>query len=85
MRNLFIKIIKSYQKYISPAIPARCRYIPTCSEYAITAINRFGAFRGGLIAMYRIIRCSPLGSYGYDPVPDHFTFKRQSPKPKHKF
>lgn len=80
-----IWLIRQYQKHISSAIPARCRYTPTCSAYAITAIRRFGAFRGGLLAFYRILRCSPFGSYGYDPVPEKFTFKRQTPKPPHKF
>ena len=62
-------LIRGYQLVISPIIGPRCRHLPSCSEYAIEAILRFGALRGGWLAIRRIIRCNPWGTSGYDPVP----------------
>ncbi len=70
MKKLFIKLIKFYQKYISRLKKPCCRYIPTCSEYAITSIERFGVLCGGFMALCRILRCNPLFKGGYDPVPE---------------
>lgn len=67
--NGLLLIIRGYQVAISPLLPARCRYIPTCSEYAMEAIVRYGAQKGIRLAFKRILRCHPLGSHGYDPVP----------------
>ncbi|MCQ2445340.1 MAG: membrane protein insertion efficiency factor YidD [Clostridia bacterium] len=72
MRKLLILLIRGYQKYISPLKGPCCRFIPTCSEYTVTAISRFGAIRGGWLAIKRILRCSPLCPGGYDPVPETF-------------
>ncbi len=67
--RIAIALVRFYQKAISPYFPSCCRFRPTCSQYAITAIERFGAIRGGLMAIKRIHKCSPLFSGGYDPVP----------------
>ena len=69
IRRIFIAVIRFYQRAISPYFPACCRYRPTCSEYAVTAINRFGVIKGGWMAIKRIHRCSPFFEGGYDPVP----------------
>lgn len=76
MKKIFIYLIRFYQKHISSYTQPRCRYNPTCSAYAVTAIERFGAFKGGLMAISRILRCNPLGGYGLDPVPDEFYLGR---------
>ncbi len=70
MKILLIWLIRGYRTFISPLFPPTCRYQPTCSMYAIQAIERFGAFRGGYLAIRRILRCHPFGSSGYDPVPE---------------
>ena len=67
--NLIIKLIKFYQKNISPQKPPRCRFFPTCSQYAVEAIEKFGAVKGSFLAVCRLIRCTPLSKGGYDPVP----------------
>ena len=69
MRAILIAAIRLYKKYLSPMLPPACRFEPTCSEYALTALSRFGVCRGGLLAMWRILRCNPLCRGGYDPVP----------------
>lgn len=69
MKRLLIRIIKLYQKNISPIKPGCCRFIPTCSAYAMEAIEVHGALKGGLLAVWRLLRCHPLCKGGYDPVP----------------
>ena len=73
MKKLIAKgmllLIKFYQQCISPFTPAACRYTPTCSQYAIEAIQKYGPFQGGWLALKRILRCNPWGGSGYDPVP----------------
>ena len=72
MKKLLIKLVRLYQKYISPLRPACCRYIPTCSQYAIEALEKYGALKGSLLALKRFSRCHPfhLGEHDfYDPVP----------------
>jgi uncharacterized protein len=66
---LFLGLVRFYQYTISPLTPASCRYTPTCSQYAIEAIQKYGPFKGGWLAMKRIARCHPWGGHGYDPVP----------------
>ena len=61
--------IRLYQVAISPLLPASCRFTPTCSTYAMQALHRHGAARGGWLALRRVVRCHPWGSSGYDPVP----------------
>ena len=65
----FILLIKFYQDVISPAIGPKCRYTPTCSQYAIEALKKYGLFKGGWLAMKRIASCHPWGGHGHDPVP----------------
>ena len=67
-KSLFILPIKFYQLVISPMLPNSCRHLPTCSEYTIEAIYTHGVFKGVLKGLYRILRCNPLGSSGYDPI-----------------
>ena len=64
-----IWLIKSYQKWISPLFPAKCRYQPTCSHYCVEALEKHGFFRGGFLGLSRIFSCHPWGGSGYDPVP----------------
>lgn len=68
MKSILILMIKFYQVFISPLKPPSCRFIPTCSEYAILAIEKYGVIRGGYKAIKRILRCHPFNSGGYDPV-----------------
>ena len=67
-KSLFIIPIKFYQIAISPILPNTCRHLPTCSEYTIEAIKTYGVFKGIIKGAYRILRCNPLGSSGYDPI-----------------
>lgn len=66
---LFIGLIRFYQLVISPILPASCRYTPTCSQYSLEAIKKYGPFKGGYLAFRRILRCNPWGGHGHDPVP----------------
>ena len=68
-KKLLIALIKFYRKYLSPLKHTRCPYIPTCSEYGLEAVEKSGALKGGLLALWRIIRCNPFSHGGYDPVP----------------
>lgn len=67
---LMTGVIRVYQLAISPFMPPRCRYLPTCSEYSLTAIERFGALKGTRLAASRVCRCHPWGGSGVDEVPD---------------
>lgn len=69
MAAILTLFIRAYQLVISPFIPPRCRYLPTCSEYAIEALKLHGIRRGGFLTVARIMRCHPWGKHGYDPVP----------------
>lgn len=66
---LMLTLIAFYRSFISPLTPPACRYTPTCSQYAQEAIRKYGPFRGGWLALKRILRCHPFGGSGYDPVP----------------
>lgn len=71
MRRIMILMIRGYQKWVSPLKRhPSCRFVPTCSSYAIVAIERFGAVQGILMAVWRILRCNPFHPGGYDPVPE---------------
>ena len=67
--------ILAYQRVLSPALPRRCKYEPTCSRYALEAIGRFGVLRGGVLAAWRLLRCNPWSHGGYDPVQAQRLFK----------
>ncbi|MDX8410990.1 MAG: membrane protein insertion efficiency factor YidD [Mariprofundaceae bacterium] len=69
MKTLAVWLIRIYQLVISPLIPPRCRHLPTCSEYAMQAVEKYGAWRGIYLAVRRLLRCHPFTSGGYDPVP----------------
>ncbi|MEY8434409.1 membrane protein insertion efficiency factor YidD [Streptococcus hyointestinalis] len=73
--RFFIWLVKLYQRYISPAFPATCRYRPTCSAYMIEALQKHG-LKGLVMGIARILRCHPFVKGGDDPVPDHFTLRR---------
>lgn len=73
--RLVIAPIRFYQRHISAGRKPCCRFIPSCSRYAIDAVNRFGVFKGLLMAAARILRCNPLCRGGYDPVPERFSLR----------
>ena len=81
MKRLLVKLVKFYQLSISPLKAPCCKYYPTCSNYAIEAIERFGAFKGFFMAIYRILRCNPFSKGGYDPVPEKKEKQRREPLP----
>lgn len=70
MRTLLVLAVRAYQVVLSPLLPAACRYHPTCSNYAIEALEKHGATRGAWLALKRIARCHPFRTGGFDPVPD---------------
>lgn len=69
MKRPLIWLIKFYRKNISPNTPPSCKFTPTCSQYGLEAIERFGAIKGGFMTLWRILRCNPFSKGGYDPVP----------------
>ena len=69
MKGLLLGAIRFYQRYVSPGLPPRCRFIPTCSQYALEAVEKYGALKGSWLAFKRILRCNPFHKGGYDPVP----------------
>jgi putative membrane protein insertion efficiency factor len=71
-RSLLVRMIRVYQKLVSPGLGANCRYSPTCSSYAAEAVTRFGVVKGVWLGMKRIGRCHPLRDGGYDPVPENW-------------
>lgn len=70
MKNVFLWIIRFYQRYISPLYPPSRKFYPCCSQYAYEAIYRFGTFKGTALAFWRLLRCNPFTRGGYDPVPE---------------
>ena len=69
MKYIMIRMIRFYQKYLSPLKSTKCPYYPTCSQYGLEAIQKYGAVKGGLLALWRILRCNPFSKGGYYPVP----------------
>ena len=78
MRKIISGIIGLYRYLVSPFLGPNCRYTPTCSEYAQTSVMRFGVFKGGWLAIKRILSCHPWGNSGYDPVPEIKPEKKQN-------
>lgn len=70
MAHIMVWLIRGYQLFLSPLKPPTCRFVPTCSHYAIEAIRRFGAWKGGWLALRRLLKCHPFHPGGFDPVPD---------------
>lgn len=80
VRRAVLLPVRAYQVLISSALPARCRYYPTCSQYAVEAIGRFGILRGVVLACWRLLRCNPFSAGGLDPVSSQRLFhRRRSP------
>ncbi len=69
MKKIILQMIRFYQRYISPMSPPSCRFYPTCSQYAIEAVEEHGAIKGSYLAVRRILKCHPLHKGGFDPVP----------------
>ena len=69
MKRLLLKMIRFYRASVSPLRPPCCRFVPTCSQYALEAVKKYGPFKGGYLALRRILRCNPFHPGGYDPVP----------------
>lgn len=69
LKYILIALIRFYQGAISPLTPPSCRFVPTCSQYGIEAIQKYGAFKGGWLTLKRLSRCHPWGGSGFDPVP----------------
>ena len=67
-RRVAVSVVRTYQRLISPALPRRCRYHPTCSAYTVQALESYGILRGAVLAAWRLLRCNPLSYGGYDPV-----------------
>ena len=72
MKKILLLFVKFYRKFISPLKPPCCKYYPTCSTYALTALEKHGAFKGTVLAMWRLARCNPFSLGGVDHVPDRF-------------
>lgn len=79
MKRFMLASIRFYQTRYDDNLKPQCKYVPTCSRYAVTAIERYGALKGGLMAAWRILRCNPFSKGGYDPVPEdpNVTIRRE--------
>lgn len=76
MKKVLLALIKFYRAAVSPHTAPHCKYIPTCSQYGLEAIERFGALKGSALTIWRILRCNPFSKGGYDPVPEKIPKKR---------
>ncbi|MGI8864778.1 MAG: membrane protein insertion efficiency factor YidD [Solirubrobacteraceae bacterium] len=79
IRAILVLPIRLYQRVVSPAVGSRCKYYPSCSEYAAQSISRFGILRGLVLAGWRLLRCNPFSHGGFDPVEDQRLFKSRTP------
>ena len=82
-RRIALAPVRAYQRLISPALPRRCKYHPTCSAYAVQAIESYGILRGAVLAVWRVLRCNPFSHGGYDPVSAQTVFRRPAPPTPH--
>jgi uncharacterized protein len=73
MKRMLLAALRQYKRWISPMLPVSCRYLPTCSEYAIEAVEQHGAAKGSYLAARRLLRCHPFGGHGVDQVPRQFS------------
>jgi uncharacterized protein len=80
-RQLAVVPLRLYQRLVSPLLGQRCRYYPSCSEYAVQAVGRFGILRGLVLAGWRLLRCNPWSHGGFDPVDDQRLFRIRAPAP----
>ena len=80
LKKFIISLVRFYQRNISPLSPPSCRYSPSCSEYMVQAVKKYGALKGSLMGIARILRCHPFVKGGYDPVPEHFQLSRNKSK-----
>jgi uncharacterized protein len=80
-RSLVVLILRFYQRWISPAFGQRCRYYPSCSEYAVQAVQRFGILRGLVLAGWRLLRCNPWSRGGFDPIDNQRLFRPKATVP----
>jgi putative membrane protein insertion efficiency factor len=76
VKRALLALIRGYQRVISPLLPRSCKYHPTCSAYAVQAIERYGILRGSVLAGWRLLRCNPFSHGGYDPVSAQTLFRR---------
>ena len=81
LRGIVVAPIVAYQRVISPALPRRCRYEPTCSAYAVRAVQEYGILRGLVLAGWRLLRCNPWSHGGFDPVEAQRLFRRRPSAP----
>ena len=75
LREIFLLPVRAYRRFLSPALPSRCKYHPTCSAYAVEAVRSYGVMRGGVLAAWRILRCNPWSHGGVDFVEDQKLFR----------
>jgi uncharacterized protein len=78
VRKLLIAPVRGYQRFISPALPRRCKYHPSCSEYAVQAIRTYGLLRGLVLAAWRLLRCNPWSHGGLDPIEAQTIFRTRA-------
>jgi uncharacterized protein len=83
LRATFLAPIRLYQRLISPALPRRCKYEPTCSRYSVQAVEEYGILRGLVLAIWRLLRCNPWSDGGYDPVEAQRVFSAAHATPEH--
>jgi len=81
VRRLILAPIRLYSRFVSPLLPPRCKYHPSCSAYAVRAIERYGILRGLVLASWRVLRCNPWSHGGYDPPEAQTLFGRRAPRP----
>ncbi len=82
IRSIFISILRGYQYLISPLLGNRCRFHPSCSEYMIESVQKFGVFKGFYLGLKRLARCQPMCEGGFDPVPENLSDKQTKPSGK---